>query len=328
VTFESNTHLKGDLLHSPNFNAIQFMKKFNLFLMALLVMAAVSVGCNNTDPIDDTPEPVGPSIDLVSGTIPGTTVSYVTDVDTVAPGESFTIKLDASNGSSPITIIELLENGNTVDPSRIIWDGDPAQSNPNPVGDAGATTLDWSVTVTTPADVEDVYTYDIILTDSSALEASVTVTISTVVPSPPVTVGTMYLLLNQAGPAGQGGLDVDSNTQTGTTTGNFPIADIRDQGIDQSQPVASNWRQQIAPINGTTLKAAAATLVWDEIQTQEDLAVAYAAAAEISESAKVAEGDIFFVLTTEGKVFGLSVVDIVNTTNDNQDRYEFEAKSN
>lgn len=299
------------------------MKKFNFFLLALLAMAVISVGCNNEDPIDDVVEPVGPTADLMAGTEPVSGQAYVTDSATVEPGEVFVVNLTADNGNSPLTRIEVLENGAAVDPSRVIFDGDSAQSNPNPLGDISA--LDWEIAIAAQ-DGEGTSVYDITVSDSNALDVTVTVTITTVVPSPPVRSATMYLLSNQGGPAGQGGLDVDTGEETGTTTGNFAAADIRDQGIDTSLPTAENWIQKIAPINGTTLKAAAGTIVWEDIETVEDLMVAFDNAAEISESDKVATGDIFFVVTTEGKTFGLVVTDIEVTPSDNSDFYEFDVK--
>lgn len=57
-------------------------------------------------------------------------------------------------------------------------------------------------------------------------------------------------LLNRAGPAGTGGLDLDNGEGTGSSDS---AAELKDNGID-SGPIASNWLQRISGTNGTTLK--------------------------------------------------------------------------
>jgi len=59
-------------------------------------------------------------------------------------------------------------------------------------------------------------------------------------------------LLNRAGPAGTGGLDLDEGNGTGSSDAS---AELKDNGIDVNVGAASNWLQRISGANGTVLKA-------------------------------------------------------------------------
>ena len=58
-------------------------------------------------------------------------------------------------------------------------------------------------------------------------------------------------LFNQAGPSGTGGLDLDTGASLGSTNANV---EVRDMGIDTALPLANNWRQKIAGVNGTEIR--------------------------------------------------------------------------
>lgn len=420
------------------------MKKLNFFLMMLALMAAISVGCGNNDEDPVEPTTTGPTFSLETGTSPSLGVDFITDSATVFRGKPFAVKLSVNQGTGgSITSIEVTEEGSPVDPSRIIFDGDSAQSNPNPVGNASS--LDWEVIITAPEEI-GMFSYEILITDSSdndasvnfsvttqaavALQAGVSPTLGTqfvtdtdsllrgesfavqlsaaqgsgpystievrengaainasrllvnsiAAPANPYSVTNssaldwelviessnqpgandyeiiltdddgvastvsvsitglstlnqstmvMQMLSNQAGPAGQGALDIDTGEETGVTTGNFTEADIRDMGIDLSQPDASNWRQRINSINNTKLVAAATDANFDDILTMEDIMVGFNNGTEITDpdgSDVVAVGDIFFLESTDGVFYVLRVAEVNVEPTDNSDNYVFDVK--
>jgi len=285
----------------------------NLSLAALVAVTAIYSGCGIDNPV----EPLGPSLVLEPG------VNAVVDSATVAPGEFFLVQINATQGDAALNRIEVREDGSAIDPSRLVFDGDSAQSNPNPVDMSDA--LNWDIEIQAGG-MEATYQYSIIITDENSNTVTESVTITTVNPETPATVRDMVLLLNQDGPVGQGGLDVDSGDQTGTQAADT-TADIRDQGIDTDLPVAQNWLQKIASINGTTLKYAAAGTVWEDVETLEDIAVVFESGTDITtESEVVQEGDIFLVETTRSLTYALLVTDINVTESDNNDSYTFEVK--
>ncbi len=307
------------------------MKKLNFFLMALALMAAISAGCGNNDPEPDPVEPTGPTFALEAGTSPTLGTEFITGSDTIFVGESFAIKLSAAQGTSPITRIEVRENGAAMEEGRIVFNGDSAQSNPSPV--ASETSLDWEIIIAAVGE-PSTNDYEVIITDSASMTATVSFSVTTETPANQSTV-VMQVLSNQSGPAGKGALDVDTGTETGVTTGNFTTADIRDMGIDSNQPNATNWLQQIKNLNGTTLKVAATGTDFDQILSLEDIALGFDRATDLGDgpSSTVEVGDIFFVRSTESIVYALFVAE-VNVrpgtpgvgNGDNSDNYVFDVK--
>lgn len=288
-------------------------KLSNLFLITLVAVAAIFSGCGTDNPV----EPLGPSIALLPG------IDAVTDSASVAPGDTFLVQINASQGDASLNRIEVREDGSPVDPSRLVFDGFAAQNNPNPV--TATNELIWDIQIAAN-DMEGTYEYSIVITDENSNTAASTVTVTVVEPATPVNTRDMILLLNQGGPAGQGALDLETGDGMGTQAADT-AADIRDQGIDTDLPVAQNWIQRIASINNTDLRAAAGTTTWDEIQTLEDISVAFNEGSRITDQSEVVEvGDLFLVESTTGTLYALLVTDVEITPSDNNDFYEFSVK--
>lgn len=297
-------------------------KLSSLLLLPLVALAALLSSCGIDNPV----EPLGPSLALMPG------VNAVTDTATVAPGDTFLVQINASKGDGSLNRIEVREDGIALAASRIIFDGFPAQNNPNPV--TSTDQLEWDIEIAAN-DAEGTFEYTIIITDENGNTASSSVDITTVEPTTPATTREMIMLLNQAGPAGQGGLDIDGGIGTGTkdSTGTDSIADIRDMGININLPSDQNWRQQIAPTNatrGVVLKSAASGVVWEDIQTLEDIAAAFEQGTEIAgpqaPSDVVQVGDIFLVRSGRGILYALVVTQVNVTAADNGDNYHFDVK--
>jgi hypothetical protein len=292
-------------------------KLSHLFLALLTIISIAFIGCE-----DDPVEPAGPTVALQVG------MNFVVDKDTLATGETFQVNLSAVQGDAVLTKIEVRENGTAIAADRVILDGNPAGGNPSPLNDL--VDLNWVLEITADT-VETTSTYTIIITDANEKTASQSVDITTENPIvlTPVKVQTMVLLLNQAGPIGTGGLDLETGASVGTSgqTDADSTADIADMGIDQSLPNDQNWKQQIDSVNLSILKVPATGLDYDAIQHIEEIEEAYEAGMTLNNgSEKVEVGDVFLCRTRRGNIFIFQTVAIDVTTNDNDDKYTFEVK--
>jgi hypothetical protein len=292
-------------------------KLSHLFLALLTIISIAFIGCE-----DDPVEPAGPTVALQVG------MNFVVDKDTLATGETFQVNLSAVQGDAVLTKIEVRENGTAIAADRVILDGNPAGGNPSPLNDL--VDLNWVLEITADT-VETTSTYTIIITDANEKTASQSVDITTENPIvlTPVKVQTMVLLLNQAGPIGTGGLDLETGASVGTSgqTDADSTADIADMGIDQSLPNDQNWKQQIDSVNLSILKVPATGLDYDAIQHIEEIEEAYEAGMTLtSGSEKVTVGDVFLCRTRRGNIFIFKTVAIDVTTNNNNDKYTFEVK--
>lgn len=294
------------------------MKQVTQLLTALTIIVGMmlTIGCE-PDPV----EPIGPSIDLIS--LNGADIT----ADTVDLGASFVVNISSLQGDVPLSTIEVRENNVAVDPSRIVFDGFAAQSNPNPAV-SGAANLSWDIEITADSVTEGTSTYTIIVVDENAKTASASFDITTVDPGTPVTERTMILLLNSSGPVGQGGLDLETGNQTGTTpAANWPDTDLKDMGIDLNLPAAQNWLQQIGAMNSTVLKTPAAGVVYDDVATVEEIIQIFEAGMTVVDQTEaVAEGDVFVAQTKEGNYYLINTTKITVVETDNSDSYEFSVK--
>ncbi len=175
-------------------------------------------------------------------------------------------------------------------------------------------------------------TYTITVTDADQATASVDFTITTpveIVTTPIEQEYTTVLFSNQAGPAGTGGVDLD----LGQGTGSMDLtAELRDLGIDTGQPDATNWRRQIAPVNGTVLRAPSSTWVdenpFADVSTKEAILDAFnSSSVDIGESQMVTPGSIYAVWSSDNSRYYLvEVMNVILTADDNTDRYVLNIK--
>lgn len=266
---------------------------------------------------DNTVEPeVGPTLSTTAA-----------DLDTVFTDSAFTVSVTAAKGSSSLTRIEVRENGTAIAASRLEIAGFTAGSNPSPLASSAANGFTYALTITAGNLDGEVSTYSVIVTDSLGLTSTVSFDIFTEDFGTPIQERTVILLLNQGGPAGQGGLDLESGNSTGTSQAADSIADIRDMGINTNLPVASNWLQQIGVINGSDLRYPSAGFNYDNVLVKEEVSAAFEAGQVFTTSDKVEVGDVFLCKTRRGNVYVLKTVSITVTPNDNADQYEFSVKN-
>ncbi|MEL6670880.1 MAG: hypothetical protein AAFR61_01775 [Bacteroidota bacterium] len=285
------------------------MKRLNPIVFFLMASFGFFVSCDNTVPVD----PNGPTLEFLS-------TSAVADGDTVMPGTAIQIQISAQAGDGPMTRIEVQEDGAAMETSRLMFDGFAAGSNPSPLGSGDATSLNWTIDITTDTERGVLHTYTVIVTDSAGLTDEFSFDLFTMAGIPVTSLNTV-LLLNAGGPAGTGGVDLHTGTGTGSEDAE---ADIKDKGLDLgASSNAENWYQQIMPVQatGSDLRLPAAGFEFDNVTVSEEIAVAFDAATSINESDKVAIGDVFLVLS-QGTYFAIKVTNITVTVDDNADNYE------
>jgi len=252
---------------------------------------------------------------------------------TCGPNERFLMRVIAEGGSSLIQSITVLEDGQPIqDITRLQANNAEFPANPWIFSQAQSN-LDLELSIRTAADGND-HSYTIVTTDENGLESTVSID---VIAAPTGTnisnslVGT--LLLNQAGPAGTGGLNLFTGESVGSSS---TEAHIRDEGIDLEKSASVNWNQQISGVNGSVIRTLGnqpESFSFSNIQFTEEIVNLFETGEEliIQNSAGrfltpfVIVGDVF-VVQNGGNYFLLEVTNINVTMDNNNDFYEFSIK--
>ena len=143
-------------------------------------------------------------------------------------------------------------------------------------------------------------------------------------------------LFNRAGPAGTGGLDLDSGASTGSAE---VSAELIDNGID-SGPIESNWLQRISGANGTELRqlipnqnGLPETFTFEGVLTDQEISAVWTNGIPLSGTNSNGEpwtevvqvGDLYIALR-EGQLYLIEVVDVFIDSAANGDFYEMDIK--
>ncbi|MEO0899280.1 MAG: hypothetical protein AAFY71_22905 [Bacteroidota bacterium] len=296
------------------------MNKLNLILGVIAATMMLTFSACTTDPV----EPTAPSIVFNDG------VGAVTSSDSIAVDSFFLIKVSANTGSGSFSTIEVQENGTAItDLSRLDFNGFPAGSNPSPLGAADTAGFDWDLRIQAPSAVGE-NDYTVIVSDDNGLSAQLSVTVSTFIPFTDVDTNTVVLRLrNQGGPAGQGGLDLDTGNETGTTNSAADeTRDLQDSGIDLNLPNADNWIQTFsAGPGGVTLRKIDNAVDFFAVQYKEEVEELFNNGTDITGTTDVVQmGDKFAVRTNAGTIMLLYTAEVAVTPTDNGDFYRFNAK--
>ncbi len=313
------------------------MKKlFFLFaLTGLTSLLLTNSGCNPDEPVL-----VGPTLDFLSQSPLDGTNYYTADFTINDTATYVPFGLKAEKGSGDLKTLTITEDGTNVPVSRILMKnlrtGDVLTVN-NPMLLLGDLVNGFEIEIL--IDVHDEYAthnYTFEVADVNDKTASQTVAITTEFGGTPIDMTLTGVLLNQAGPAGTGGLDLDTGNGTGTQPSDVD-AEIKDNGIDLSQPVDQNWIRRISPMNGAEIRTPGANFPSDfdfaTVATKEEIQAFFndgeALPAENANSEPMSDvvevGDIFFVLR-DGRYYLLEVTDITITPSDNSDSYTFNIK--
>lgn len=240
-----------------------------------------------------------------------------------SPNTLNSFSFDYTKTDGKLTSIEVKENDVTVDKARCSFDNVDFTANPHPVTGALADGFkDKKLIIRTPTAI-GTYNYKVIFKDEYGLTTEQTFSIKV---ASAITFSANGILLNQAGPAGTGGLDLDNATGTGSGD---PNAEIRDMGIN-SGPVATNWIQQIAGVNGTELARfsigteLAANWTLSSVSSAEEIKDLYPKGKPLGTN-KVVTGDVFVAKKGE-KYYLFQIAEVFVTTGDNEDKYSIDIK--
>ena len=242
-------------------------------------------------------------------------------VENVSTNTTNLFNFDVTKGSGKIASIEVQENGVKIaDVTRLDFNGVKFTTNPETVtGTSVDGFVGKSVGIKTPA-TAGTYEYTFVFTDEFGLkvESKVTAKVGTL-----LSFSATGVLFNAAGPAGTGGLDLDTGEGTGSSD---TKSEIKDLGIDSGAPVATNWLQKIQGINGTELKVAAPGTDFTKIVFTEQILSLWTNGTAVSgATAKVGKGNQY-VAKRGTTYYFFEVADVIATTNDNQDKYELNIK--
>ena len=281
-------------------------KILSLFaILSLLFLAA----CGDDEPMDI----VNPDLALFD--------DLNVDSSVVEAGDTLVVNIQATAGTNEINSLSFLENGERFPDfsERLYLNDSAAVSNILPVDGDDRQGFSSEITILAAAEAGS---YEVEITVADDDNNSATVSFIYFVSDVNTLEG---VLLNQAGPVGTGGLDLDNGQGTGSAS---PDAEIRDQGIDLGAEADSvNWIQRIAPItdNNVELAALSAEFDFDGVYTQAQVAESFDEAATVAESDVIQVGDVFAVRRA-GNHYLLLVTDVNITPDNNNDSYTFTIK--
>jgi hypothetical protein len=307
------------------------MKPF-AFLKFLFIVTVTSVMLSSCgEDLIETPVP--PTVKLNEA------LGYITSDSDVTLNGSFSVALTGVKGSSPMKTILIEEDGTRIDiASNRITFLSFGGANPALLNGDNANSFDFKVSIKAH-NTFGIKKYDFKVTDESGLTSTVSLNINVVGANVNMLEG---ILLNQSGPVGQGGLDLDSGAGTGSAD---PSAEIRDEGV-VNVVNDGTWKQQISGVNGSEIRyikkgqnGVAESFSFTNVKFKEQISPLWTNGIAFNQkstdgmrdvSAKVELGDVFIVKNGE-KYFLITVKDIKitpETTGDNRnkDSYTFDVK--
>lgn len=247
----------------------------------------------------------------------------------VAQDTKNAFRLTAAKGSGDLTSIEVRENDQLVDPTKIFWKeiSMHVADNPFQLGDSDLEGFEEAeLIIMTPATVGN-FIYKITLTDAFGLTAELEFDVNTFRDVEM----REDVLLNAGGGQGTGGLDLDTGLSTNSDD---PDAEIKDNGIDLNLPVENNWLRTISAANDAQVRYLRAgenglseSFSFLDVQFKEDLPALFDNGVEFSGGAsEVVQVEDVFIVTRDGKFWLLEVIQVVTDPNNNEDSYTFDIK--
>jgi hypothetical protein len=271
-----------------------------------------------------------------------------TDAELIA-GTPFTVRLRMQDGDNPLQALRIEENGTLLSFNNLSFANGLTANNPLLIPAADQQGASYDVTITPSRSEEGIFNYSFRLTDTSNPPLSDQTDLSiTYVPEPgtPLDSTLTGVLLNQGGPAGTGGLDLDTGTSTGSQN---TAAEIRDLGLDCTivPGTAETWRRQIGSVNGANMVAVdpmdvSENFSFDAVDIQEMIIAAYDAGRTLSDgtstncgtgattnvtdvSDAVEVGDLFAV-QANGTYYLIRIDEVNLRANANTDNYVISIK--
>ncbi len=244
----------------------------------------------------------------------------------VGVGANVSIPFSVEKGSGVLKSISVYENDELIsDATRLQFAGEDFTDNPNAIAESMQDGFTDQNIVIRNLNKVGANVYKISITDEYDNVASKDFTI---------TVGTaveviMGSLLNQSGPQGQGGLDLTTGESVGSSDGH-----IKDEG--NVATTSQEWKKQISGANGSVMKyivpgtnGISEDFGFGSIALKEDMVSVFEAGVDFTAmngngemvSDVVNVGDLY-VIKNSDEYFIIEIADIIETTNDNTDKYE------
>lgn len=284
---------------------------------------------------DDDGETSSLSINISTdgGTPPVVEIGGSGTIPDVPPGGLFQIPLTVGAGTFPLSSITVLENGVPIADfaNRLFYDdiGNPFTTNPYllPAEDVNG----FMRTIFIRAGEEaGTNTYTVQLADDAGNITENSFDVVTGIAGTPTTL-LQGVLFNAAGPAGTGGLDLDTGNGTGSSDA---LSEIRDQGIDIGQSNDVNWIKKIAAINGSSMVflspgngGLSETFTFASVEVKEQIAEVFTSGVTLNtdadgnpESFFMEVGDMY-ALERDGTYYLFVVREINETPDNNDDNY-------
>ncbi len=315
---------------------------------AILLTLLIATGCEE-DTMDDPINQLPPAVTLVDGT---GLVSFDT---TLAPGETFTVNIQAVTGDNPLEQFTFLVDGFAPDNTEIgnyyangefeIDGGLETANNPVTLFNNAKQGALIGIKIVPYQQMDgETRTYTFEVADEVGNVGTTSLDITVVDPTTPIDATLTGVLFNQAGPVGTGGLDLDAGEGTGSSNED---AEIRDMGLDCTIPAPGlNWRRQIGTINDADMVKVDETQIenftFDNVTVKEEIEAAYTTGIELSDgfsescatgsetavtdvTDEVVVGDMYVVFAND--TYYLIRIDAVNETDaNNDDNYELSIK--
>lgn len=266
---------------------------------------------------------------FVAPTITGTTSGMVT----IAANMLISVPIQATAGSSPLEFVAVTFNDEIItDVSRLTYGGQQFVENPQllPVSDRDV--LESVVEIRVG---EEDGLYQIFVVDENQEVSSVDINV-VIERGTPVDLD-QGILWNSSGPAGFGGLDLDTGAGTGS---NDADAEIRDAGSDFGLATEINWLQQIGGTQGSIMKELRAgmnglseTFSFEDVSSKEEVQELFGAGIDFTltdangnpVSRPVTVGSTF-VVENSGRFYLIIIREINIAPADNSDNYVIDIK--
>ena len=323
------------------------MKQFlSLFAIVAVALVFVTTGCkeDDTDPINFPADVILLQEDPTDGSL-----YFYEDFEVNDTATFVALGINAEKGTGALKSLTITQDGSNVDVDRLQMrdlrtGATITVNNPLLITGDNVDGFDFEILLNVHNEYGTTANYSFNVGDENDLVGSASINITTTEPLTPLDMTIPGALLNAAGPAGTGGLDLDTGDSTGSGDA---AAEIRDLGIDCAEPNSSNWLGQIGTVNGADMKkvdpASIENFDFDTVDNKEIIEEAYSKGTELADGSTVntsgcdavplsvtdvdapAVGDVY-VVSANGTYYMFEIVAINVTTDNNDDEYEVNIK--
>lgn len=244
--------------------------------------------------------------------------------DITEANDLYQVPIQVTKGDADLSTIAVYENGALAAANRLtlgamsVWTDNPYTLGASMQGGINETLL-MNIPTTSGN-----YSYMIIVTDAANLMDTLAYTLTLDLGTPVDSMKMDLRLLNAGGPQGQGAVNLITGESVGSDD---PGAHLRDLGIDDSQPNATNWLQQIAKANATEeLRIPSTAVDYASVANKEDIEAIYNAGTTIAQTDRLEGGEVLVLKTLSGAYVLVQIASVNVITDSNADYYSINAK--